>query len=266
MILILIYVTWALIYIVLLGCAVLCWENTKYISRCLDDMSCLCNEVQYQNSVFQCLYSQCETMHFGAAVHYAITQCSGFGGDILLAVRPYPNHDSLRRRREAEYLAGDLSIRPSGSPSANIYPIPEYEVNPEEMSYALASINGYSFATGSVNNDVYPTQSANYASQSAANPVDTPTSPSPYFPLQTGDILNAMTLDTAPNVPPTSTPAAVYNTEPAAISAVATYPVYSAISGTEPGPVLFTGESPPKTEAGLGLPLVVTFAALFLVF
>lgn len=34
------------------GCAVRCWENTKYVSKCLNDNTCLCNEAEYQNVSF----------------------------------------------------------------------------------------------------------------------------------------------------------------------------------------------------------------------
>ena len=30
-------------------CAISCWENTKYVSKCLDDIACLCSEPGYQN-------------------------------------------------------------------------------------------------------------------------------------------------------------------------------------------------------------------------
>ena len=33
----------------LLGCAISCWENTRYISKCMDDSTCLCSEAEYQN-------------------------------------------------------------------------------------------------------------------------------------------------------------------------------------------------------------------------
>ena len=32
-----------------LECAISCWENTKYVSRCLNDLACLCNDAGYQN-------------------------------------------------------------------------------------------------------------------------------------------------------------------------------------------------------------------------
>ncbi len=32
-----------------LECAIRCWENTKYRSKCLDDVKCLCSEPGYQN-------------------------------------------------------------------------------------------------------------------------------------------------------------------------------------------------------------------------
>jgi hypothetical protein len=128
------------------GCAVRCWENTKYVSKCLNDNTCLCNEAKYQNvrlcfktlpfhqklwlyqcrhtnlygwqSVFQCLYSQCDTAQFGSALHHAISQCSGTGGEFLLTVPPVANHDVLRRR-EAQYLAGEKLFGTNNMPILN---------------------------------------------------------------------------------------------------------------------------------------------------
>ncbi|TGO40956.1 hypothetical protein BHYA_0029g00660 [Botrytis hyacinthi] len=87
------------------GCAVRCWENTKYVSQCVDKNTCLCQDAEYHNSVFKCIYSQCDTAHFGSALHHTITQCVGVADNIILAVPRLSNHDSLRRR-EAEYLQG----------------------------------------------------------------------------------------------------------------------------------------------------------------
>ncbi|KAF7960521.1 hypothetical protein EAE96_000201 [Botrytis aclada] len=88
------------------GCAVRCWENTKYVSKCVDKDTCLCQDAEYHNSVFKCIYSQCDTAHFGSALHHTITRCVGVADNIILAVPRLLNHDSLRRR-EAEYLQGD---------------------------------------------------------------------------------------------------------------------------------------------------------------
>ncbi|KAF7926612.1 hypothetical protein EAE99_005807 [Botrytis elliptica] len=87
------------------GCAVRCWENTKYASKCVDKNTCLCQDAEYHNSVFKCIYSQCDTAHFGSALHHTITRCVGVADNIILAVPRLSNHDSLRRR-EAEYLQG----------------------------------------------------------------------------------------------------------------------------------------------------------------
>ncbi|KAK6614669.1 hypothetical protein H4I96_00990 [Botrytis cinerea] len=56
-------------------------------------------------SVFKCIYSQCDTAHFGSALHHTITRCVGVADNVILAVPRLSNHDSLRRR-EAEYLQG----------------------------------------------------------------------------------------------------------------------------------------------------------------
>jgi hypothetical protein len=40
-----------------LGCAISCWENTKYVSKCLNDIACLCSEPGYQNVGY--IHPQC---------------------------------------------------------------------------------------------------------------------------------------------------------------------------------------------------------------
>lgn len=103
-------------------------------------------------SVFQCLYSQCDTAHFGSALHHIIAQCYGTGNEILFALPPIPNRDTLRRR-EAAYAAG-------------------------AKLYGSGSVAGY--PTESVN---YPTQSVNYPTESVGGPYS-PSPTVPYFPLE----------------------------------------------------------------------------------
>ncbi|KUJ07322.1 uncharacterized protein LY89DRAFT_363312 [Mollisia scopiformis] len=134
-------------------CAINCWENTKYVSKCSTDVGCLCSEPDYTNSVYQCLFSQCDTVHFGSALHHVIAQCFGSGNEILFAVPPIPNRDDLRRR-EAEYAAGAI-LYGSGSEAG--------------------------FPTESVD---YPIQSANYPTQSVGGPYS-PSPTVPHFPLET---------------------------------------------------------------------------------
>ncbi|PMD46396.1 hypothetical protein L207DRAFT_628946 [Hyaloscypha variabilis F] len=140
-------------------CAVQCWENTQYVSnrKCTGDAACLCTEPDYQNAVFQCLYSQCDTVHFGFALHHIIARCFGTGFELpLFAAPPVPNREDLRRREE-EYAAG---AKLYGSGSVVGYPT-------ESMSF--------------------PTQSAGYATQSVGGPYTaSPTStPPPFFVLNT---------------------------------------------------------------------------------
>jgi hypothetical protein len=104
-------------------------------------------------SLFQCLYSQCDTAHFGSALHHAISQCSSLDSEIILSIPRIPKHDVLRRR-EAEYLAGAKAF---GSGSAIGFPV--------QSAYPTQSVNNYL------------TQSAGSAYTMAA------TSTPPYFPL-----------------------------------------------------------------------------------
>ncbi|TVY28817.1 hypothetical protein LHYA1_G002128 [Lachnellula hyalina] len=153
------------------GCAISCWENTKYVSKCLNDIGCLCGESGYQNSVYQCIYSQCDTVHFGSALHHTIAQC-GTGNQIIFGIPPVPDNVLLQRREE-EYLAGAKSLGPPGSSSL----------------YRTESADGSSFPTQSA---LFPLQSAGgYSPQATA---------SPYFPL------NAATL---PAIATSTEPAAI---------------------------------------------------------
>ncbi|QSZ30827.1 hypothetical protein DSL72_000385 [Monilinia vaccinii-corymbosi] len=128
------------------GCATRCWENTKYVSKCTDKNknTCLCHDAEYQNSVFKCLYSQCDTAHFGSALHHTITQCVGVADNMLLAVPPISNHDSLRRR-EAEYLRG---VKLENLESIGGYPTPS----------ALPAQSALPFASGVAFSSIPPLQ------------------------------------------------------------------------------------------------------------
>ncbi|PBP22992.1 hypothetical protein BUE80_DR006161 [Diplocarpon rosae] len=180
-------------------CALRCWENTKYVTKCSGNPSCLCSDANYQSSVFQCIYSQCDTAHFGSALHHAMAQCLGTKNEVFFAVPPIPNRDSLRRREE-EYAAGE-KLYGSGSGSASGYP------------------------TNSAN---FPTQSANYLTDSVGgsySPSPTASLPFPYFPL------NSVTSPAVTAAAPTE-PA--YNAVP--VSATASLPVPQLYTGEAPSP------------------------------
>ncbi|KAE9370551.1 hypothetical protein N431DRAFT_546364 [Stipitochalara longipes BDJ] len=176
-------------------CAVRCWENTQYVSKrkCAGDAACLCTESDYQNAVFQCLYSQCDTVHFGSALHHIIAQCFGTGSEMPIFVAPpVPNRDDLRRREE-EYAAG---AKLYGSGSAVGYPT-------ESISFL--------------------TQSAGYATQSVGRPYSlrpTSTLP-PFFPLDTTTSL-AMTSPTPTEV--------LYNAIPAMTTAAAPQQMFAGVA------------------------------------
>ncbi|KAK0111275.1 hypothetical protein ONS95_001647 [Cadophora gregata] len=164
-------------------CALRCWENTRYVSRCLEDHACLCSDPNYQNSVFQCIYSQCDTAHFGSALHHAIAQCLGTNNEVFFANPPIPDRDALRRR-EAEYASGE---KLAGSGSAVGYP---------------------------TESATFPLQSANYPTDSVAGPYSpNPTSTLfPFFPLNSVTspaITSATPTEPAYNAVRVSTTAAV---------------------------------------------------------
>lgn len=129
----------------------------------------------YIKSVFQCLYSQCDTAHFGSAVHHVIAQCYGTGNEVLFVVPPIPNRDSLRRR-EAEYAAG-------------------------ARLYGSGSIAGYPTESAG-----FPTQSVNYPTQSISGPYfPSPTPSAPPFEITTSPAL-------IPAIPTTSSYSALAET------------------------------------------------------
>lgn len=138
---------------------------------------------KFCQSVFQCIYSQCDTAHFGSALHHAIAQCFGTRNEVFFAVPPIPNRDALRRREE-EYAAGD---RLAGSGSAAGYP---------------------------TESATYPVQSANFPTDSVGGPYSpSPTSTLfPFFPLNTATspaITSVTPTEPAYNAVPVSTTAVV---------------------------------------------------------
>lgn len=56
-------------------------------------------------SLFQCLYSQCDSTDYGKALSRTITTCIGVGADIHMVAPGFVNEELLRVR-EADYLAG----------------------------------------------------------------------------------------------------------------------------------------------------------------
>lgn len=65
-------------------------------------------------AVFRCIYAQCDTIQFGAALHHVITQCADSGASLLLHPLQITHNEELRRREE-EYAAGSFKLEGSGS-------------------------------------------------------------------------------------------------------------------------------------------------------
>ncbi|CZS98228.1 uncharacterized protein RAG0_07031 [Rhynchosporium agropyri] len=130
------------------------------------------------SSVFQCIYSQCDTAHFGSALHHAIAQCFGTNNEVFFAVPPIPNREALRRREE-EYAAGP---KLAGSGSA--------------AGYLTESVT-------------YPGQLATYPTDSVGGPYPpSPTASTPFFPLNSAispAITSATPTESAFNAVPVST-------------------------------------------------------------
>ncbi|KAI5922292.1 hypothetical protein F4810DRAFT_290890 [Camillea tinctor] len=86
------------------SCASRCMVDSMFITPCLD-MSCLCHTKEYQRSLFQCLFSQCDPTDYGPALSRTIASCLGTGAEIYM-VAPAGADPELLRLREADYLAG----------------------------------------------------------------------------------------------------------------------------------------------------------------
>ncbi|KAL7620958.1 hypothetical protein AAE478_008269 [Parahypoxylon ruwenzoriense] len=86
------------------GCASRCMVDSMFTTRCLDTR-CLCKEKDYQRSLFQCLYSQCDTNDYGPALSHSISLCMSLGAEIYM-VAPGVVDNEFLRSREDDYLAG----------------------------------------------------------------------------------------------------------------------------------------------------------------
>ncbi|RWA14166.1 hypothetical protein EKO27_g908 [Xylaria grammica] len=62
-------------------------------------------ELPSESSLFQCLYSQCDSNEYGKALSRTISTCMEVGADIYM-VAPGFIDEELLRVREADYLAG----------------------------------------------------------------------------------------------------------------------------------------------------------------
>lgn len=94
-------------------CVSKCWENSKYVSTCVqaNETQCLCEDAEFQSMVLQCLYSQCQTTQFGSALHHTLSVCTDSGMDSLDALPPLLRHQGLRKRGSPSigYASGHLS-------------------------------------------------------------------------------------------------------------------------------------------------------------
>lgn len=104
--------------------------DSMFVTQCLD-MNCLCHQEEYQKvspkcnplrqmlhlhvqrhtkthsykSLFQCLYSQCDSNEYGNALSRTISTCMKVGAEIYM-VAPGSINDKALRVREADYLSG----------------------------------------------------------------------------------------------------------------------------------------------------------------
>ncbi|KAI1736301.1 hypothetical protein F4680DRAFT_461203 [Xylaria scruposa] len=86
------------------SCGQHCMVNSMFVTQCLD-LNCLCHQEEYQKSLFQCLYSQCDSNDYGKALSRTISTCMDVGAEIYMVAPGFINEELLRVR-EADYLAG----------------------------------------------------------------------------------------------------------------------------------------------------------------
>ncbi|KAI0509250.1 hypothetical protein F5B22DRAFT_658670 [Xylaria bambusicola] len=86
------------------SCGSHCMVDSMFVTQCLD-MNCLCHQEEYQKSLFQCLYSQCDSNEYGKALSRTISTCMEVGAEIHMVAPGFINQELLRVR-EADYLAG----------------------------------------------------------------------------------------------------------------------------------------------------------------
>lgn len=110
-------------------CVSKCWDNSKYVSTCVqvNETQCLCEDADFQSVrnanchlkclvnrpqvVLQCLYSQCQTTQFGSAVHLTLSACSDSGMNALNALPPLIRHQVRKRGSPSNgYVPGHLSV------------------------------------------------------------------------------------------------------------------------------------------------------------
>ncbi|KAI0600636.1 hypothetical protein F4775DRAFT_590193 [Biscogniauxia sp. FL1348] len=87
------------------SCASRCMIDSMFITPCLD-MTCLCHEKEYQRSLFQCLFSQCDPADYGPSLGRTIAACLATGAEIYMVAPGSAVDRELLRAREAEYLSG----------------------------------------------------------------------------------------------------------------------------------------------------------------
>ncbi|KAM0816310.1 hypothetical protein AB5N19_02112 [Seiridium cardinale] len=90
------------ISIALPGCAERCMVDSMYITQC-QDIDCLCHEEHFQKSLFQCLYSQCDSSDYGPALLHSMKTCMTASAEIHVG---FPTVTEQLDNREEEYLAG----------------------------------------------------------------------------------------------------------------------------------------------------------------
>lgn len=199
--------------------------------------------------VYQCIYSQCDTAHFGSALHYTITQCIPFNAgkqkEFIFSVPP--SHRDDLRRREAEVAAGS---KIGGSGSAYEYATESVNSSPTQ--------DAKNYPTQSANS--YPTQSVDYYRRSAVGVLDSP-SPTPAASPVVDIILGSRT----PSLTTTSADTNLLTTinsvlTEATVGAIAT--AQSVVSVSTTVPVIYRSQAV-SVRLSLILPVLSAMAAIY---
>ena len=114
-----------------IACVAKCWDNSRFVSTCSSDTNCLCKDAFFQSvsvlspreasvhvwpfnqAILQCLYTQCQTSQFGAAVHQALLTCSTYETFYSNNLPQLIRHQSLRKR--SSKTLGNMSSHASAS-------------------------------------------------------------------------------------------------------------------------------------------------------
>ncbi|MCJ1358806.1 MAG: hypothetical protein MMC33_008806 [Icmadophila ericetorum] len=103
-------------------CMSICWDNSKYVSSCVNDSECFCNDYEFQNAVLQCLYSQCHTAQFGLALHFALSKCADYNTGTS-ALLPRLIHQQDQQKRDSQRTGSIYHSASHSAPTSTLHSV-----------------------------------------------------------------------------------------------------------------------------------------------